>query len=171
MTQHEFTNFCYNQHDVVCNQKYAKTLPYSFHLKAVKSQVNYFKHLLNLGDIDLAQMGADGHDLIEDCRITYNELLNMIGKEVADIIFACTELRGRSRDERHGQLYYDTLKESRLGTFVKLCDIIANAKMGLLENSNMYYKYQKEFHHVKEQLYREEFKEMFDYMEKIYSIN
>ena len=43
--------------------------------------------------------------------------------------------------------------------------------MGLLENSNMYYKYQKEFHHVKEQLYREEFKEMFDYMEKIYSIN
>jgi len=178
----KFLDFCTEQHDVVCNQKYNKTLPYSFHLDMVVKQAEKFKYLLTEEDFLKAKCGAKGHDLLEDANITYNDIANMYisddsfyrsinySLEIAEIIFACTELRGKNRAERHGPEYINGLRESRLGLFVKLCDLIANVLFGLLSNSSMYGKYQKEFPHFKEQLYLAEFKGMFDYLEELLTI-
>lgn len=187
-----FIDFCKHQHDVECNQKYDKTLPYSFHLNLVAKQVEKFKHLLPKEPIRnnknmysspvsielIVTYGAFGHDVIEDARMTYNdleekmsELNNSIAiKMVQDIIYACTELRGHNRGERHGPEYFQLLKENNLATFVKLCDIIANVSYSLLTNSSMYSKYQKEYSHLYEELYTPEWNDMWDYLHRLLTI-
>lgn len=170
-TTSEFIQFCKHQHDVECNQKYDKTLPYSFHLNLVAKQVIKFKYLLNNDDYSKALCGAWGHDLIEDARITFNDIVEMSGdKEIADIIYACTELRGHNRSERHGIEYIQGLRDCRLGLFVKLCDIAANVGFGLLTNSSMYEKYKEEFIPFREKVYREEFDDLFKYIGKLLTI-
>ena len=188
-----FQEFCYHQHDVVVNQKYDDILPYSFHLNLVGEQVKKFLYLIDdewienknnsftssikLKDIILD--GAYGHDLDEDARLTYNNYKDtatkiynnsVAGELLADIIFYCTELRGKDRDERHGPDYIQGLRNNKYALFVKLCDIAANIGYGLLTNSSMYKKYQKEFPKFKEQLYREEFDDLFNYIEKLLTI-
>lgn len=172
-----FIDFCKHQHDVECNQKYDGNLPYSFHLNLVAKQVEKFKYLLSDIDQDIVICGAWGHDLIEDARITYNDIKNInifhrdglkggfLSHKVADVIYACTELRGKNRNERHGPEYIQGLKDCRLGLFVKLCDIFANIGYGLLTNSSMVEKYRKEIPHLKEQLYTDEFKPIWDDIE------
>ena len=174
-----FIEFCKHQHDVVCNQKYNDTLPYSFHLNLVAEQAKKWKSLIKPEDWILVLYGAWGHDLIEDARVTYNDIkmfnfqvmsgdkmISSLISGVSDIIYSCTELRGKNRDERHGPEYIQGLKENKLGLFVKLCDISANIGFGILTNSTMVDKYRKEFPKFKEQLYLEEYKPIFDYIEK-----
>lgn len=173
-----FIDFCKHQHDIECNQKYDGNLPYSFHLNLVAKQVKKFDNILKPEERILVLYGAWGHDLIEDARITYNDvktyshevtsggkLIKTFLPEVADIIYACTELRGKNRSERHGNEYIQGLKDCRLGLFVKLCDISANIGFGVLTNSSMVEKYRKEIPHLKEQLYTEEFKPLWDNIE------
>lgn len=154
----------YDQHDVVCNQKYGDNLPYSFHLKAVVAQVKRYQNCLPNVDLthtdqiwnyQKAVRSAAGHDLIEDARMTYNDIKQRWGEEVADIIYACTECRGHNREERHSKEYFNTLKQNRLAVFVKLCDIMANVLFSLLTNSSMYEKYQKEYPRLALELYKQ----------------
>jgi (p)ppGpp synthase/HD superfamily hydrolase len=123
-----------------------------------------FTHLINY-NIN-ANLGSLFHDILEDHHSwTYNDVKQKWGVEVADIVFACTELRGRNRAERHGPEYYALLKTSELGSFVKICDVIANMTMGTMTGSSMLKKYRKDYPKFKELLYSENFKEMFDYIE------
>lgn len=139
------------QHDIVCNQKYDKTLPYSFHLSCVFNElVNYIHNTqedFSETDMDILAMGAMGHDLIEDARVTYNDIANKWGFEVADVIYACTELRGKTRAERHGPEYIETLQENFFGRIVKLCDILTNTRYSKNSGSSMFKKYKKEYEH------------------------
>lgn len=168
-----FKTFCVAHHDLICNQKYATSfikdgLPYSFHLRAVVEQVYKFKYLLKSEEeIALALAGGWGHDLIEDARVTYNDLKQDWGEELAEIIYCCTEEKGRNRGERHSGKYYNELSKNDLAVFVKLCDIIANVKFSLLTNSSMYGKYKKEYPKMKFHLYREQYADMFEYLERI----
>ena len=65
--------WAYHQHDIVCNQKYSKIHPYSFHLEMVDTNVLRFSyllegsipmrlsdamHLLAVPKIDLARAGV-----------------------------------------------------------------------------------------------------------------
>lgn len=146
-----------------CRQRYDKFYPYFYHLNMVNKFALKFSHIVNF-NINVC-IGALFHDLIEDCRLTYNDVKQKWGVEVADIVFACTELRGRNRAERHGPEYYALLKTSELGSFVKICDVIANMTMGTMTGSSMLKKYRKDYPKFKELLYRDNFKEMFDYIE------
>lgn len=179
----EARDFFYHRHDVYCNQKYADTLPYSFHLDLVDKQCNKFLYLLEFTqdsdffNIEKCQkllrikIGIFGHDSIEDARMSYNELKEKYGKLVADIIMRCTEYTGETRDERKPVVFYQKLITNEEAVFVKLCDIIANTKFSLLTNSSMFKKYKKEyFAKVKPLLYLNKYKDMFDYLEQLYSI-
>lgn len=178
----------YFRHDVFCNQKYDNTLPYSFHLKAVLAQVDKFIRIFHPKNgrkwtpddsrlIYVIKAAAIGHDLIEDARMTYNDVVSLyncygeysdLGKDIAEIIFACTEETGKTREERHNQVFFNRLKVNRLAIFVKLCDIIANVLYSKLTGSSMYDKYQKEFPKLKQQLYIvDEYEDLWKDLEKL----
>lgn len=179
----------YRIHDVDCNQKYADTLPYSFHLKVVRAQGEKFIRLVKYEYItnpqnkqaryvsshSVVEAALDGHDLIEDGRQTYNDLIDLgdyfgnytAAVMFADIVYAVTDEKGKSRSERKSDKYYQELSENKLAIFVKLADIAANTLFSKLTGSSMYTKYKSEFAHVKEKLYIEEYKEFFDYIENL----
>jgi (p)ppGpp synthase/HD superfamily hydrolase len=162
-----FIEFCVERHDIVCNQKYAGALPYSCHLKWVASNGKKFLHLIDEGDRNLAIAGCYGHDLIEDARMTYNDIKQLWGFELAEIIYACSEEKGRTRSERHSADFFMNLSTNDIAIFVKLCDIAANVKFSMLDNSSMLVKYQLEFGQVKDYLYTPKYEVLFEYIEKL----
>lgn len=139
-------------------QRYSDEYPYYYHLKKVVDNVTKFASICGLTreETRICILIALGHDFIEDVCLTYNDIVKVYGKEVADGIFACTELRGHNRSERHGETFWKELKKprSRYGLYVKLCDIIANMEQGIKEGSkgSMLLKYVDEFAKTKEQL-------------------
>lgn len=178
----EAKNYFYNLHDVECNQKYNGTLPYSFHLECVIKQAEKFIYLIpnvklrsdnSFSNDTLREaiyVACYGHDAIEDARITYNDIKQKFGEEIAEIIYCCTEEKGRNRDERHNQEYFNLLIHNRSAMFVKLCDIIANVKFSLLTNSSMYEKYKKEYNERRRMLYRSDYNDMFVYLDNLFKI-
>ena len=188
----QFREFIYNQHDNICNQKYADKYPYSMHLSFVEAQGRKFIHLLdsktisnrhnNLSSKDkrllnLILMALISHDCLEDARMTYNNLVETIdtldfnnrlaAQMVADIVYCVTDEKGKSRKERKNDKYYSELKENQYAVFVKLADLAANTLFSKLSGSSMYEKYKKEFPFFKEKVYIEEYKEFFDYVENL----
>jgi hypothetical protein len=146
------------------------------HLRYVVAQFRRYRHLLPkwleyvINVEEAAEMGCWGHDLLEDARTTYNDVRDKVGKAVADIIWGCTEDAGRDREERHSDAYYTRCSGNILSTFVKLCDIIANLSYSIMTKSDMYKKHLAEREKNKKWLYREEFKPMFDHIDKLFDI-
>lgn len=174
-----------NLHDFGCNQKYdsnEEKLPYSFHLNMVFNQAKKFKYLVmdkhedfssvkNTMTWELVTVGCYGHDSIEDARLTYNDLKIKYGQRCADIIYACTEYRGRNPDERHPPEYYKGLLEDDLFIFVKLCDVIANALYSVMTNNQGMGRKSKDRYYKKFKVlaYNDKFKDMYEYLEKVYT--
>lgn len=160
-------------HDIECNQKYDGKLPYSFHLNMVAKQAKLFEKYIPVDNPHNQDVwiGIYGHDSIEDARLTYNNIKERFGEAAAEIIYLCTEDKGRNRTDRKSDVWYHQLKKNDLAVFVKLCDIIANVKYSLLTNSSMFLKYKTEYNQkVKPHLYTEQYKEMFDYLDKLFTI-
>lgn len=180
----DIANYFRKLHDVDVNQKYAgaRALPYSFHLDMVAAQAVLFGNLTDISNNALT-FALYGHDAIEDARLTYNDLTlkakELISSEVfnqmaVDAIYYCTECRGKNRDERHSAEYYTGLCTRPNAIYVKLCDIIANVKFSLLENSSMFNKYKSEWvtfqNYLKHPDILERYSPMITYLTDILSI-
>lgn len=94
-----------------------------------------------------------GHDLIEDTRQNYNDVKQVLGLEIADIIYAVSEEKGRNREERQNDKYYDGIYNTKYATIVKLCDRIANTQYSVDSKSNMIKKYKQEYPKFRQKLY------------------
>jgi (p)ppGpp synthase/HD superfamily hydrolase len=66
------------------------------------------------------------HDTLEDTTTKYSELVAEFGEEVADIVYAVTDEKGRNRAERHRKTYLGIVLAGDNAVAVKLCDRIAN---------------------------------------------
>lgn len=171
MTSWDARDYFFRLHDVEVNQKYNKTLPYSFHLQMVACQAEKFARLIPEGQTNIAWIGIYGHDSIEDARMTFSSLEKLFGPQAAEVIFLCTEDRGRNRAERKSDGWYAALSMNPTAVFVKLCDLIANVKFSLLTNSSMLETYKKEyFQKVRPFLYCDQYAEMFDYLDKLFAL-
>jgi hypothetical protein len=125
---------------------------------------------------DIVRCALTMHDLEEDARFTYNDVKAeatnffrnaVAGTMVAEIVHMVTDEKGKNRAERKNEKYYKELRENKLAVFVKLADLSANTLYSKLTGSSMYEKYKKEFPKFKEQVYIEEYKEFFDYVENL----
>ena len=149
MTKHEFDGFrekyakqieqirlaAHELHQSV-NQIYGDDLPYGFHLDMVVEGVICYGHLVCACEEDVVPLffGAYYHDSIEDARQTYNDVLRTAKKWMteeqalmaAEIVYALTNDKGRTRGERAGEKYYNGIRVTRYAPFVKLCDRLAN---------------------------------------------
>lgn len=158
---YELEGWCIKQHSET-NHFYDKYLPYSFHLRMVNQVYKDFKHLLpkNLITHEVEEhynyyvteditnfvigLATYGHDLIEDTRTSYNEVRERLGVEVADIVYALTNEKGKSRGERANDKYYEGIRNTKGAVFVKLCDRIANVQYSKMTKSSMFKKYKEE---------------------------
>lgn len=125
------------------NHKYDDK-PYSYHLQMVfdiaKDNIHhvrqeYWTHVL---------AACWGHDLIEDCRVTYNDVRKELGYEAAEIIYALTNEKGKNRSQRANDKYYQGIIATPYAPFVKVCDRIANFDYSIHTGSSMAEKYSKE---------------------------
>lgn len=132
------------------NHMYDTYLPYEFHLRMAANVFEDFKHLLpNLNDgetsfKDDVLLATWGHDLIEDTRVSYNDVKKEIGHKPAEIIYAVTNEKGKTRKERANTKYYEGIRNTPGAVFVKLCDRIANVQYGAMTKSRMIEMYLKE---------------------------
>ena len=162
-------NFAKNAHDSV-NQTYDGK-PYFYHINMVLDVANKFIHLVSENKREDVLCGCSLHDCIEDARINFNQLKTEFGEYVAELVYACTNEKGRTRKDRANAKYYAGIRAVEFATFVKLCDRIANIKNGIeqaeSENKRMSDMYEKENPNFVHELYDERFSEMFDYIEEI----
>ncbi len=127
------------------NHTYGDGLPYAFHLRLTASYVTRFGHLLleDAEEMDTIYAAAWFHDTIEDARLTYNDLkkiftqLNVLGCRIdvvqaAELVYALTNDKGRTREERAGDSYYVGICQVKGAPFLKMCDRLANVRYSTL---------------------------------------
>lgn len=119
--------------------------PYSLHLAMVVEYAYKYKHLVSDAVFDEVIAACWLHDTIEDCRLTYNDVKAVAGKNTADIVYALTNEKGRNRKERAGSHYYDGIRNTPFATFVKMCDRLANVQYSYENDSRMFLMYRDEF--------------------------
>ena len=146
------------------NQTYDHVHPYGFHLDMVADSVYKFGHLICAGETDILPMifGAYFHDSIEDARQTYNDVMRTAKKWMDDeqaltateIIYALTNDKGRTRNERAGEKYYRGIRETAYAPFMKMADRLANITYSFThdnaDNAHMKQVYQTEHPHFLE---------------------
>lgn len=135
--------------------------PYSHHLSMVADAAMRYGHdvIDSESDILPVMFAAFFHDSIEDTRMTYNDVTRMaerfMSKEqafiAAEIVFAVTNDKGRTRAERAGERYYAGIRETPFAPFIKLCDRHANMAYSFAganeSNNHMHRVYQSEWPH------------------------
>ena len=127
------------------NQNYGGYLPYEFHLRLTASYVTRFAHLTDIKGEDLQTIYAAAyyHDSMEDARLTYHDVqkafreLNEEGchihvDEAAEIVYALTNEKGRTREERADDKYYEGIRNTKYASFLKMCDRLANIRYSTL---------------------------------------
>lgn len=155
-------NFSVNCH--ISTNHFYDGLPYEFHLNMVVETAKKYINLIPKDDRDVVLAACWAHDTIEDTRITYNDLKSELGEEVAEIVFALTNEKGRNRKERANEKYYTGIRDTKHAAFVKICDRIANVEYSKNQASKMLDVYRKEFETFEYWLYCDEYHEMFDYL-------
>lgn len=174
------------------NHFYDTYLPYEFHLKMVANVYEDFKYLLpknmfittDSRDVDsdvthkVVYLACWGHDLIEDTRVSYNDVKTQLDdysgySHIADIIYAVTNEKGKNRKERANEKYYEGIRSTPGAVFVKLCDRIANVQYSKMTKSSMFKKYSEENPHFEKMLGRytdnKDLEPMFKYLENLFN--
>lgn len=132
---------------------------YTIHLALVVDVAYRFIHLIpiEMRATVIASMWL--HDSIEDARMTYNDVVEVTNVDVAEIVYAVTNNKGRTRKDRANDNYYKGIREINCAPFVKLCDRIANIEFG--GKGSMY---RKEHLNFKQQLaFYPEYNEMWEF--------
>lgn len=135
--------WCADQHRKV-NHLYGN-YDYQLHLDAVETVHKQFQDEAPKDIPDsVLYKACYGHDLIEDTRLTYNDIKDVLGMDAAEIIYALTNSKGRTRAERANKNYYHNIRLTPGAQFVKICDRIANVRFSKFSGSRMFYKYREE---------------------------
>ncbi len=130
------------------NQFYGGGLPYSFHLDSVAELVVRYggEVCTSAEDVPSVMFGAWFHDSIEDARMTYNDVrkrARLLGLDetqafmAAEIVYALTNEKGRTRAERAGAKYYEGIRATPYAPLVKMADRMANVSFSLRWTSEL----------------------------------
>jgi (p)ppGpp synthase/HD superfamily hydrolase len=162
-----FSSYIHKAHATAKNRYGSHT--YSYHLKAVDKIIKQFIYYIPISKRDIVRCGGIGHDVIEEARQSYNDVKKVSNKEIAELVFVLTDLRGRTREERHSGEYYKCIKETPYATFIKLADRISNIEESINTNSRFLKKYKTEHKEFKNSLYKKgEYDKMWEYLEDLF---
>lgn len=149
------------------NQMYG-SFPYSKHLGDVAGYVMKYHDLIPTNDVYTVVSGAWCHDLIEDVHsVTYNDIKQDLGEDIADLAYACTESTGRNRAERHDWIYFERIKSVKYADMIKVADWLANVSEGIRTGSSMLKKYKAEYMNFRDQLYNTRYYLMWEELDSL----
>lgn len=148
------------------NQTYDRVHPYGFHLDMVADSVFKYGNEVCACEQDALPLffAAYYHDSIEDARLTYNDVTKIAkgfmdesqAYMAAEIVYALTNDKGRTRAERAGEKYYQGIRETPYAPFIKLADRLANITYSSsgnnAANQHMKVVYRNELPHFLESL-------------------
>lgn len=122
---------------------------YIYHIDMV---INFLtKYILvfkNSKDAENTLIAALYHDSIEDAKQSYNDILEIIGKDAADVVLAVTDVLAENRLMKHLLTMGKTVMNYR-AIILKMCDILANVTYSKASGSSMYKKYVEEYQYRK----------------------
>jgi hypothetical protein len=132
------------------------SLSISDHLHMVTARIeSEYTRCFPTQDIPLVTLLQAGwlHDVLEDTDATEQEILDIFGSDVTNIVVAVTDGPGKTRMERHLNTYYRT-RRSKGGVFVKMSDRWHNQHRSLVNKELRFAKdYANEYDYFKFALY------------------
>lgn len=153
---HRITNHFYDQ------------FPYEYHLQMAVNYGLSFQSLVPALDLDAVIGAIWCHDVIEDTRQTFNDVLEATNSlYLTEMVYAVTNEKGKNRNERANDKYYKGIADTPLAVFVKLADRMANISHSIATGSSMLNLYRKENEHFNKQLYNDADAVMFDHMNEM----
>ena len=156
-----------------CGCVYGRNLPYSLHIDMALNAASQYHRMLDkltAEEFTSTMCAVALHDVGEDCRQNWNDVVALMGqvidtvkcdeaklpvpfyfgepipKMVAEIVYLCTDVKGRNRKERHEKTYPLTA-ESFPASFVKIAgDRVANTRFSFAygDRPGMHRKYANE---------------------------
>ena len=142
-----FSEFCRDAHDAA-NCKYDGKSYYT-HVSMVEEGIDKYETVfLNYDDYYIARKGASGHDLIEDAKLTFNDIKKESNRRVAQVILAVTDVHEENRLLRHLFTMGKTVKDY-IAIIDKMADMRANGLYSKTNGSGMYKKYVAEYKYRK----------------------
>lgn len=114
--------------------------PYSYtkHLADVESVLRRF----GFEDEDLLT-SAWLHDCVEDANVSIHDIAGRFGLNVAVLVYAVTDGKGKNRRERKAASYRKMAERPR-AIILKLADRIANIENSIVSNAGLLQMYRKE---------------------------
>lgn len=94
------------------------------------------------------------HDTLEDTNVTYRQLLDEFGFEVAELVYAVTDELGRNRKDRKKKTYQKIFEYGKDAALLKLCDRVANIHYSNTQNKKLFSMYRKE-HYEFSKIYKQ----------------
>lgn len=149
---------------------YYGDMPYEQHLQQVVDVARRFIRLIPERKREGVIAACWCHDLIEDARETYNDVRKNLGTLVAEVVFALTTEKGRTRKDRASAKYYQGIRDTEFATFVKLCDRIANWAHSIRTRNSMSEKYKAEYKEFRKALYSSKYIDLWDELDRYYQL-
>lgn len=145
------------------NQKYGDA-PYIHHCLSVADVVCRF--IPNPGRVLL--ISALLHDILEDTATSYSDVNKKFGVEVAEVVYALMDEKGRNRAEKKRKTY-PGIRENKNAIIIKVADRIANLEHGISKGEAGFVKmYAGEQQDFEENLrLHNHIPEMWDYLNRI----
>ncbi len=113
--------------------------PYYYHLEEVVDILREFGYTE-----DKYVVAGYLHDTLEDTSVSYNDIKELFGEEIAEIVYCVTDELGRNRKERKAKTY-PKIASNKNAIIVKLADRIANMRNSFLKGHKMSGMYLKEY--------------------------
>lgn len=88
------------------------------------------------------------HDIIEDTPTTLEEIEDVFGHQVGDVVNLLTDKNGRNRLERHLRTYH-AIRTDPDATLIKLCDRRHNQDRSLKHGEHWMVMYEREYNYFK----------------------
>jgi len=125
------------------------SLKIEFHLADVawNARMHYDPHV-NILEPEQIIAAAWLHDVLEDTPTTLEEIEDMFGYQVADVVNLLTDKSGRNRLERHLKTYH-AIRTDPDATLIKLCDRRHNQDRSLKHGEHWMVMYKREYTYFK----------------------
>lgn len=131
------------------DQKYGP-YPYIYHLTMVDNILCSYGYTA-----PEARCTAYLHDVLEDTKITREELEKEFTSLIANWVYLVTNESGKNRKERH-QKTYPKIRTNQFAVALKLCDRIANVQFSIeMNDTGKLEMYRKEHNEFKKALWKE----------------